>query len=212
MNRSSNVFNAAPLGSGGRSGFIFVKASQVCTSSVVVVLRAGRKLKAVLSPAGSWVAKLAAGRYLAASANAIASVTARLFGYIAVNLTGAVNAILSSTGVLSHVHRTWLTAVQSCEVVSLAALRAVRKVTLVGAVSASIYSHALLGKITQKFLASNTSGNAQVSGKAIRGVLLKGTVNSAAVIEGILNESSRSRASLERTSIVPFDQRRVMVK
>lgn len=168
-------------------------------------------LKASVSPTASVQGKLKAGRYLSSVLTAQAAVSARLGGYRAVGLSASLNAVASVQGTLTRLHRVWLVGSTTAAATVTANIRTVRKVSLSASLAAVASTSAKLGRITRKFLAAQMDGAATVAGVLRKGRLLKASLEAQANVSCELNESSRSRATVDRTAIVPADFRTVLV-
>lgn len=211
MNRSSNVFNTAPLGSGGASNFIFIAASLVCQATYGAVLKVGRKLKSSIDPAIQSSGILRAGRQLKCALQAQAVVTGNLRQYVAVYLAASLVAAAATQAKLSKWHRKWLSSAQSAAASVTGALRKVRKVGLAASQSAQASSTAVLSAVTQKFLSGAATGVAIMTGRITKGIRLRSSLTGFGGVTGVLNESSRVRAAAERIAFIPPDNRVVFI-
>ena len=211
MNRSDNLFNAAPLGSGGVSGYVFIKAALVCRSIVAGKLRAGRGLLSAITITATTAASVYRGRVLTGTIAAVSHTVGRLNGLISVGLVGAVQARASVQAKLTKLHRIFLSGSAEASASVFGSLKRMQPIALSANSEATASVSGVLSRITRKFMAGNTEALARVSGMFYRGRYLKASGGFSATTSGFLNESTRSRAAAERTAIVPPDGRSVIV-
>ena len=211
MNRSDNLFNAAPLGSGGVSGYVFIKAALVCRSIVAGKLRASRRLSSAITITATTAATVYRGRVLTATIAAVSHTVGRLNGLISVGLVGATQASATVQVKLTKLHRIFLSGSIEASASVSGSLKRMQPVALSANSEATASVSGVLSRITRKFMAGNTEALARVSGMFYRGRYLKASGGFFATTSGFLNEATRSRAAAERTAIVPPDGRSVIV-
>lgn len=211
MNRSDNVFNAAPLGSGGVSGYVFIKAALVCRSIVAGKLRAGRGLSSATAITATTAATVYRGRILTGTLAAVSHTVGRLNGLIRVGLVGAAQARATVQAKLTKLHRIFLSGSTEASASVSGSLKRMQAIALSATSEATASVSGVLSRITRKFMTGNTEAQASVSGMIYRGRYLKASGDFSATTSGFLNESTRSRAAAERTAIVPPDGRSVIV-
>lgn len=211
MNRSSNVFNTAPLGSGGASGFIFLAATQVCQVTYGAILNVGRMLRASVSPEVQSTAKLTAGRMLKSTVQAQANVVGVLRRYAAVYLSAVCDASATTTAALTKWHQKFLSSTVDAIASVTGNVRKIQKVSLAAVENAEALFTVKLTKLTQVFLAGTTTATAVVSGMLRKGIRLSASVDVVCSTEAVLNESSRTRAAAERISYIQPDGRVAVV-
>ena len=211
MNRSDNVFNAAPLGSRGVSGYVFIKAALVCRSIVAGKLHAGRGLSSAITITATTAAPLYRGRILTGTIAAVSYTVGRLNALIGVGLVGAVQARATVQAKLTKLHRIFLSGSTEASASVFGSLKRMRAVALSANSEATASVSGALSRITRKFMTGNTEALARVSSMIYRGRYLKASGGFSATTSGFLNESTRSRAAAERTAIVPPDGRSVII-
>ena len=211
MNRSDNLFNATPLGSGGVSGYVFIKAALVCRSIVAGKLRASRRLSSAITITATTAATVYRGRVLTATIAAVSHTVGRLNGLISVGLVGATQASATVQVKLTKLHRIFLSGSIEASASVFGSLKRMQSVALSANSEATASVSGVLSRITRKFMTGNTEALAKVSGMICRGLYLKASGGFFATTSGFLNEATRSRAAAERTAIVPPDGRSVIV-
>jgi len=111
MNKTSNLFNSSPLGSGESSSKIYVKAQLICRATYSAVITVGRRLKATAVSAAQTTATLRAGRPLKSSIEAsAANTTAILHAMHPVAMSANQDASASIVANLSKRTRKYLSA------------------------------------------------------------------------------------------------------
>ena len=211
MNRSSNVLNSSPLGSGGKSLLSFVTASLVCKAVCTAAQTMGKQLKAHLLTKANTAVVLRAGRVLKSASQPNAVVFGLLGKRSAVYVAAAGNISVATTAVLSRLRMKKVSAACLAQANTVAVLRSVRKITLAAICSAQATSLGILSRYSRKYLAIPGFGQVTYQAKLTVARRLKASVTAQCDVIAYLNESTRSRASAERTIILPFASRTVIV-
>lgn len=189
MNRKGDLLNGALLGSSGSSTKIFIQAAQWCEVQTIAILHAGRYLKHSAGINGAAVTTvLRAGRKLKAVSQSGVTISAKLFGWVAVPLT-PVTVPLSVT--------------------TAAAIKAMHPVPL-NAINTPllVQTSATLQQLRAVYLTPlNPEVIVNTSCKLSKGSRMKGNSTCQTLITAVLSESSKIRAPLIRTSLLSKSQR-----
>lgn len=233
MNKSSNVFNSAPLGSRGSTNMLYVTALQECSALLNAIVTKGRLLKHSAAFSIICIGKLLQGKSLKSTANSAASTQGKLLGYYGVYLESQAPCSVTSTALLTKCVPITFQSNISCSVTSFSKLTKRVLITLKSNVSCNAINSSKLTKYTAIRLSKDilciaeTSGNikksipkalafecnASINTSASLGgfIFLKSTVICSGFTLGKLNESSSTQASISRIGVVPSSPRTIYI-